>query len=146
MDGLPLTGQVTQPSKTQLQLYIKSVTEVVHYQCIANNSLGINAMVTIIDVASCVPDSPSITSLSCSNNTMSIAWDSAETDNNLPTAFAVQVNKVTYEVSPSTNSLQIHGCEDSIVLVTAENKCGKSIPAIAIMSTTTIYDASSCKF
>ena len=102
-------------------------------------------MVTTIDVTSCVPDSPSITSLSCSNDTMHIAWDSAVTDDNLPTSFAIEVNKVIYRVLPSANNLQIHGCEDSIVLVTAENNCGKSIPAMGTMSTTTTTCDKSCK-
>ena len=144
VDGFPLTGQVTQPSKTHLQLYIERVTETVHYQCVANNSLGINSMVTKIDVTSCIPDLPSITSLSCSNDTMYIAWYSAETDDNLPTAFVIEVNQVTYRVSSSTSSLQLHGCENSVVSVIAENNCGKSIPAMATMSTT-IHETSSCK-
>lgn len=143
VDGLPLTGQVTQPSKTQLQLYIQRVTDTVHYQCIANNSLGINAVVTKVDVTSCVPSSPSITSLSCSNGTIYIAWSSAKTDSNLLTAYVVEINKATYRISPSTNSLRIHVCEDSVVSVTAENSCGRSVPAMSTFYTTTLD--TSCK-
>lgn len=133
VDGQPPVGQITQLSKTQLQLFIGRVTDTAHYQCIANNSLGISAMVTKIDVTSCTPNSPSITSLSCSNDTIHIAWNSAD----LVTAYIVQINKTTYRVPPSTNSFKVHGCKDITVLVTAKNNCGKSVPALATMHTTT---------
>ena len=138
VDGLPVIGQVTQPSKTQLQLHIEGVTDTVHYQCIANNSLGINAMVTKIDVTSCIPNSPSVTSLSCSNNVIYIAWDSVETHSNLLISYIVEVNGETYRVSPSTNSLEVNGCKDGVVLLTAENNCGKSIPTMATIYTSTV--------
>ena len=138
VDGLPLTGQVTRLSRTQLQLFIGRVTNTAHYQCMANNSLGINAVVTKIDVASCIPTLPSITGLYCNNNTIHIIWNSAEIYSNLLTAFIVEVNKVIYRVSPRTSSLGVHGCKDSVVLVTAENNCGRSVPARATLYTTTL--------
>lgn len=141
VDGLPLTGQVTQLSKTQLQLFMESVTDSVYYQCTANNSMGINAVVTKIDVASCLPDSPSITSLGCSNDTIHITWSSGERNVNLSSAFIVEVNKVIYKVSSSTRSLKVHSCKDSFVSVIAENGCGKSMPVIGTIYTT----KSSCK-
>ena len=145
VDGLPLVGQVTKLSKTQLQLYISRVTNAIHYQCVAKNSLGINAVITKIDVTSCIPDPPLITSLSCNNDTIYIAWSPGETNSDLPTDFIVEVNKVTHRVvSPSTNSLEVYSCKDSDVSVTAENSCGRSIPAMATIYTTTI-NRSSCK-
>jgi len=145
MDGLPLTGQVTQLSKTTLQLFIERVSDTVHYQCIANNSLGINAMITRIDVTSCVPKSPSITRISCNNDTIYIVWKSVEIYSNLLiTAFIVKVNKMTYRVSPSISNLEVDGCEDSVVSVTAENDCGRSIPAMAAIYITTLKET--CKY
>ena len=138
VDGLPLTGQITKLSNTQLQLHIVRVTNTVHYQCIANNSLGSNVVITKVDVTSCIPNPPSITSLSCSNDTVYIAWSSEEMHSDLPTDFIVEVNKVTQRVSPGTNSLEIHGCKDTDVSVTAENHCGRSRPAIATIYTTTL--------
>ena len=137
-DGRPLVGQVTKLSKTQLQLYISRVTNTIHYQCTAKNSLGINVVITKVDVTSCVPDSPLITSLSCNNDTVYIAWSSGETNSDLPTDFIVEVNKVTQRVSPSTYSLEVYDCKDSDVSVTAENNCGRSIPAMATIYTTTL--------
>ena len=138
VDGWPLAGQITKLSNTQLQLHIARVTRTVHYQCTANNSLGSNAVITKIDVTSCVPNPPSITSLSCSNDTVYITWSSGDMHSDLPTDFIVKVNKVTQRVPPGTNSLEIHGCTDSDVSVTAENRCGRSIPAITTIYTTTL--------
>lgn len=139
VDGLPLVGQVTQLSKTQLQLFVSRVTDAVHYQCIANNSLGINAMVTKIDITSCVPKPPSITSINCNNDTIQISWNSAEVYSNMLTAFIVEVNKIAHIVSPFTSNFEIHGCKDSVISVTAENDCGRSIPAMATIYTATGY-------
>ena len=144
VDGLPLVGQVTKPSQTQLQLHIARVTNSVHYQCVAKNSLGINVVITKIEVTSCIPNPPLITSLSCSNDSVYIAWSPGEENSDLPTDFIIEVNRVIHRVPPGTNSLVVYGCKDSDVSVTAENSCGRSIPAVATIYTSTL-DRSPCK-
>ena len=110
----------------------------------AKNSLGINVVVTKIDVTSCIPDPPLITSLSCGNDSVYITWSSGEANSDLPIDFIIEVNKVIHRVPPGTNSLEVYDCKDSDVSVTAENSCGRSIPAVATIYTSTL-DRSPCK-
>ena len=133
IDGQPVIGQVTRLTDTKSLLYIERVTDVVYYMCIATNAIGTSAMVTKVNVETCIPDPPTMLQLNCRNSSIAVSWTAPESGIDRPlTAYYIEVNNVDSDVTtairvgPTETSVKSGSCVKSTVLLRAENDCGNS--------------------
>ena len=138
IDGQPVLGQITRLTDTKSQLFIEKVTDVGHYMCIATNAVGTSAMVTKVDVKTCISDPPSMLMLGCRNNSITVNWVAPEIDDSHPlTAYYIELNDIdsdvntSVRVAPTENGVEIGSCVKSTVLVRAENDCGSSSETVS---------------
>jgi len=133
IDGQPILGQVTRLTDTKSLLYVERVTDVVRYMCIATNAIGTSAMVTKVNVVTCISDPPSMLQLNCRNGSIAVSWVAPKSGINRPlTAYYIKVNDMdsditaSLKIEPTEINVEIGSCVTSTVLLRAENDCGNS--------------------
>lgn len=124
---------VTQLNNTASRLIVESVTQVVEYLCMANNSIGRAFEVVRIDIID-VPSQPRNLKKGPfkTGNMVTISWEAPVTDNGQPlTAYYITIQEMASvplvtKVSTDRYSLSTTKCGNLTVMVVAENDCGNS--------------------